>query len=485
MVSNIDTARRALVTLLKSLAGFYCVVVFLTRQSTDVEVSAAFKKVARKAHPDKGGAPEHQKALNAARDAWQDALRAGKNYGGDRKSNSAQNKSATTSLNVMEARKDSTGFRFQGVGVLLTYQKFPEAGCWQTFLDHVAARLILWKVKFWCATMETNDDGTYHLHLMLQFHRAKERQAQTFAFAGVRPNARANDLLGEGFCKKKMQQSLDRGFFYVWANKEGTARGKDGGLLVAGNYEPAWTKARCTYTVAGSFLDKLFKAYKLSEQVYEEYLYLARDGVSYRKRNLDECREKARELKIERDVAERVKRIRGNPSIYQPFKTVSEAQAWLQFFQKDALRYPLLLVHAPSYCGKTEWANSLFQRPLELKVGTLQHFPEAMRRFDRDKFDGLVLDDVRDLTFLSEHQEKLQGKYSGPVEFASTPGGQCAYWRDLFRVPVVVTVNNSTKNLHFLKPGAHDFLGKADNVQYLGFSGRPGEAPPTTAWIAP
>jgi curved DNA-binding protein CbpA len=66
-----------MVTLLKSLAGIYCVAVLLTRQSTDVEVSAAFKKVARKAHPDKGGAPEHQKALNAARDAWQDAVRAG------------------------------------------------------------------------------------------------------------------------------------------------------------------------------------------------------------------------------------------------------------------------------------------------------------------------------------------------------------------------------------------------------------------------
>ena len=472
-----------MVTLLKSLAAIYCVVVILTRQSTDVEVSAAFKKVARKAHPDKGGAPEHQKALNAARDTWQDELRAGKGRGGDRKSNSVQ--ATTTYLNATRARNDSTSFRFRGVGVLLTYQKFLETGCWQTFLDHVAARLILWKAQFWCATMETNGDGTYHIHLMLQFHKAQERQAQTFAFAGVRPNARANDLLGEGFCKRKMQQSLDRGFFYVWANKEGTARGKDGGLLVAGNYEPAWTKARCTYAVAGSFLDKLFRAYKLSEDVYEEYVYLARDGVSYRKRNLDECREKARQLKTERDVAERVKRIRGNPAIYQPFKAVSEAKAWLQLFQKDALRYPLLLVHAPSYCGKTEWANSLFQQPLELKVGTLQHFPEAMRRFDRDKFDGLVLDDVRDLTFLSEHQEKLQGKYSGSVEFASTPGGQCAYWRDLFRVPVVVTVNNSTKNLHFLKPGAHDFLGKADNVQYLAFSGRPGEAPPTTAWIAP
>jgi hypothetical protein len=105
MVSNIDTAKRALVTLLKSLAGIYCVVVVLTRQSTDVEVSAAFKKVARKAHPDKGGAPEHQKALNAARDTWQDALRARKNPGGDRRTNCAQHKSATAPLTVKRERK--------------------------------------------------------------------------------------------------------------------------------------------------------------------------------------------------------------------------------------------------------------------------------------------------------------------------------------------------------------------------------------------
>ena len=176
---------------------------------------------------------------------------------------------------------------------------------------------------------------------------------------------------------------------------------------------------------------------------------------------------------------ERVKSIRSNPALYQPFKPVLEAQTWLKLFLHDALRYPLLVAHAPSYCGKTEWAHSLFERPLELKVGTLQHFPEAMRRFDKDKFDGLILDDVRDVIFLSEHQEKLQGKYSGPVEFASTPGGQCAYWRDLFRVPVVVTVNDSTKNLDLLKPGAHDFLGKAENVYYLRFSGRPGEVPPS------
>ena len=44
MVSNIDTARRALATLLGSLASKYGVAVILNRQSTDVEVSAAFNK---------------------------------------------------------------------------------------------------------------------------------------------------------------------------------------------------------------------------------------------------------------------------------------------------------------------------------------------------------------------------------------------------------------------------------------------------------
>jgi curved DNA-binding protein CbpA len=406
MVSAVDTAKRVLVTLLKSLAGIYGVVLALTRESTDVQLKAAYKKVSRKAHTDKGGSPEHQKALSAARDAWEEALREVKTRGGDQRTKKPQGRTVPSLVHDL---RETPGYRFRGVGVLLTYQKFTDTGCWQAFLDHTKARLVLWKAKFWCATMETNSDGTYHLHLMLQFYAAKERQAQTFAFSGKRPNAQTNDLLGEGWCKRKLQQSLDRGFFYVWANKVGTVRGGDGELLVAGNYEPAWTRAQCTYTVAGSFLDKLFKAYKLSEDVYEEYVYLARDGVSFRKRNLDECRERARELRTQQEVATRTKRIRENPRIYQPFKTVPEAQRWLKLFQEDALRYPLLVVSAPSYCGKTEWGNSLFQRPLEVKVGVLGHFPEGMRRFDKEKFDGLVLDDVRDLTFLSDHQEKLQG----------------------------------------------------------------------------
>ena len=94
--------------------------------------------------------------------------------------------------------------------------------------------------------------------------------------------------------------------------------------------------------------------------------------------------------------------------------------------------------------------------------------------------DGIVLDDVRDLQFVVEHQEKLQGKYNGVVQFASTAGGTCAFWKDLWKVPVVLTVNNSTRNLSFL--ATDDFCSKPGNVVFLSFASRPGEVAPCTSW---
>ena len=94
-------------------------------------------------------------------------------------------------------------------------------------------------------------------------------------------------------------------------------------------------------------------------------------------------------------------------------------------------------------------------------MGKLDHFPEGMRAFSRKVHDAVVLDDCRDFGFLVQHQEKLQGKVDSRVEFASTPGGQCAYSKWLHRVPVVVTANFTTKNRHLLDED--DFLGHADN----------------------
>ena len=162
-----------------------------------------------------------------------------------------------------------------------------------------------------------------------------------------------------------------------------------------------------------------------------------------------------------------VSRIRSNSELFRPFPDVPQAQAWLECFRNDALRYPIMIVLGESQTGKTEWIKSLFKRPLELKTGCQEHFPKEMRAFRRGVHDAVILDDLRDLAFLGRHQEKIQGKYDKAVEFASTPGGQCSYTKWLFCVPFAATCNYSTENLSMLKE--NDFLGKADNRVVVEF----------------
>ena len=69
------------------------------------------------------------------------------------------------------------------------------------------------------------------------------------------------------------------------------------------------------------------------------------------------------------------------------------------------------------------------------------------------------------MAFVTENQEKLQGKYDALVEFATTQGGALSFTKYLFRVPVVITVNRSTRNLEFLE--SHDWLKRADNCVLL------------------
>ena len=101
-----------------------------------------------------------------------------------------------------------------------------------------------------------------------------------------------------------------------------------------------------------------------------------------------------------------------------------------------------------------------------------------MRAFDRHNHDGLILDDVRDLESLKEHQHVLQGKYDALVEFGSTPGGTCAYTKYLFAVPMVATFNFSTQNLSLLD--RDEWLKHEDNrvlAQFPGVLSTSGQAP--------
>ena len=75
MVSVVDAAKRALVSLLLRLAALYSLTLGVKRDSPDAEVKSAFRRVSKKAHPDRGGDTSKQQDLNNAYAAWQTAVR--------------------------------------------------------------------------------------------------------------------------------------------------------------------------------------------------------------------------------------------------------------------------------------------------------------------------------------------------------------------------------------------------------------------------
>ena len=204
----------------------------------------AYKNLSKTCHPDRRvGSNEHQTVLNLAQESWQEAKQAAeesKKKKNQRKDNTPADTVVLPHWQQNRLRKE---FRFRPAAVLLTYQKFFELDVWKRFLKFVRSQLFQWKVQYWCATLETNSDDTFHLHLALWSYSAADRTAQAFTFEDVTPNARANDLFGEGWCGKKLQESVDRGFFHVWANKVGTVVEHKNGLCVEGARKPAWTSA--------------------------------------------------------------------------------------------------------------------------------------------------------------------------------------------------------------------------------------------------
>ena len=71
MVSAVDLAKRTFVKVLLQTAAAYDIALSLTRDSSAAAVEAAFRKVAVRAHPDKGGSLAYQQGLNAARAKWE------------------------------------------------------------------------------------------------------------------------------------------------------------------------------------------------------------------------------------------------------------------------------------------------------------------------------------------------------------------------------------------------------------------------------
>lgn len=340
MPSALDEAKRSLVLLIRALAHSFGVRVSVTRDSSPEEITHAYRVVARKVHPDKpGGSQGDFQKLSAARDLWTDLQKTRGPVGRPSQPRGSEIQVASQGAvvpRVAPGQGQRSEFRVRAQAVLLTYQgvpakKYQALPCWWRFLKFVRANLRSWGVSHWTATMETNKDGGHHLHLMVDFNTNAERTAHTFSFEDRCPNVAANDLLGEAWARSKMwRASVDRGHFYVWANKKGTVRDRRGKLCVAANYEPAWTDAKETYVVKAEWPEKLWKAYKLDDQVYySDYLFQCKDKIVAKKRNFEAFQARQRAQGLEKAIEERTVRIRRSPALYQPFGKVVQAAEFL------------------------------------------------------------------------------------------------------------------------------------------------------------
>lgn len=198
-VSAGRVAKQALILLLRSLAAAYGIACpSLSRDSPDRDITAFYRRVSLRAHPDKGGSADDQRRLNEARDKWANAR------------GCSTGRPPPEGDSIVATR--GPGYRIHGTAVLLTFQGLSGPELWEPFVDFVTEHLAQWKVKYWTATFEANSGAsTNHAHLMLQFKTAVDRRTHGFAFRGVRPNASTTDLLDEGLCRKRLQQSIDRG----------------------------------------------------------------------------------------------------------------------------------------------------------------------------------------------------------------------------------------------------------------------------------
>ena len=141
VVSLYQQAMRPFVKVLLTLARVYKIALAINRDASEKDLTKAYKRVALKAHPDKGGSDDHFKTLQASKEKWE-TLRATK---ADRPDGRrwAGGADAASTAPVGGNASQQLEFRVRGCSVLLTYHGLSDQASWKDFLDFVRGSLEL------------------------------------------------------------------------------------------------------------------------------------------------------------------------------------------------------------------------------------------------------------------------------------------------------------------------------------------------------
>ena len=342
------------------------------------------------------------------------------------------------------------GFRVRGRSFLLTYNWLFTDKAFPDSTPPAVSNEDLWAL--WCGwkkrkkkdlgvvqststleeSLDSADAGRVHFHWKINLKNPIDNDTPAvFAFHGVVPDVRPT-VVRTGQTPTGQQkaprgasfaEASNHSHFYAWAPKRGT--------LFKGTNWPPWKK----YRVQGKWLDDLWTDEKLDIDNYEALALRVRVGFAERKRNVEAVRAAEKEAWIDErisDVDVALDKIRA------PFRTFPAVRLWEDSFLALDFRWKLLALVADSASGKSNYAESLFSKPLVLTVEEAEHLD--LRSFQCDEHDGLVLDNCNSWAQLLRWRAALQARNS------KSRGGQSAtnvhsYPQYLYGVAVVATVD--------------------------------------------
>ncbi|CAK0861168.1 unnamed protein product, partial [Prorocentrum cordatum] len=191
-VSALASAARAFVSALLALARAYGLKAGANRDSEPEDLLKAHRRLLLNTHPDKGGKKGNLQKLQAAKEKWEKARKAGAAAGRPRPAGE------TTLVTPAQARRKRKEFRVQALVVLLAYHSITGMAQWRGFVTSVKLALKKWGVRKWGAALEARETGRLRARLALEFSETVDRAARSFAFEGPAPHVSPRDYLGEG-----------------------------------------------------------------------------------------------------------------------------------------------------------------------------------------------------------------------------------------------------------------------------------------------
>ncbi|CAJ1346149.1 unnamed protein product, partial [Effrenium voratum] len=299
-----------------------------------------------------------------------------------------------------EAGEDARrNFRLRATGCMFTYNSADfQRIVWPEFLAWLGTLNFLLR---WTATMEqslrSSVEGRLHLHVFTEFQQAIDwTSLRSVLFRGVTPHASPCTARGPN-----VRDALNRGHFYVFANKQGTLG-------------PLECKIRV--------------------------------GFSGRQRQVASV--KAHECAAA--LQQKQQEIAGRLALLQrPFRSdvLAALGPWASQYAELKMRYKFLVLRGGSQTGKSTLAKSLgdtfgWKPPY---VQTVQSAPAPdLKEFEREEHGYILFDNVNHMNFVLNEQALFQAN-NDLHTLGSSRTGIYAYSVWLFRTPLVVTVDLSAE----------------------------------------